>query len=61
VQKQMNQSRCGLGCGLGWVQGSMYRWGVHGTTWRYDWTVCVRQQCGLTSNCFNHLLLLFLT
>jgi len=24
VQKRLNRSRCCLGCGLGWVQGSMY-------------------------------------
>jgi len=25
-----------------------------------DWTVCVRRQCGLMSNYFDHLLLLWL-
>jgi len=31
VQKWLNRSRCRLGCGLGWTQGSMCYMGVH---WR---------------------------
>jgi len=35
VQKWLNRSKCHLGCGLRWAQGSMCYMGVHiGATWR---------------------------
>ena len=44
AQKWLNSSRCCLGFGLGWAQGSMCYMIVRiGASWRiYDWTVHVR-------------------
>ena len=43
MQKRMNRSRCRLGYGLGWIQGSHCQMGVHiGSTWRTRTCVFVR-------------------
>ena len=56
LQKPLNRSRCHLGCGLGWVQGSMEC--TVAPPGEYDWTVSVRQRCGLMSYYFGQLLLI---
>jgi len=64
VQKQLNRSICHLGCGFRWAEGSTSSGGANVPRWEgtlappaeYDWTVHLRQRCGLTSNYFDHLL-----
>jgi len=58
-KKWLNRSRCHLGWGLGWAQGTMYYVGCSlMPPSEYHWTVHVRRQCCLLSNYFGHLLLL---
>jgi len=48
LQKWLNQLRCHLEFGLGWAQ--EIRWGCTlAPPIEYQWTVRVRQQCGLVS------------
>ena len=57
VQTQLNQSKCCLGFGLGWVHGSMYKVGCTlAPTGEYHWTVRVPWRCSLLSNYYEHLL-----
>jgi len=55
LQKRLNRPRCRLGCGLGWVQGSM------GSHWRNLANTTEPSICGgdaaFLSNCFYHLLI----
>jgi len=48
----LSQSRCRLGCGNGWVHGSI----CYLAPGEYDWTVSVRRRRGLMSNYLDHLL-----
>jgi len=59
MQKWLNRSRCRLGCGLWWAEGSMCTWGTLSPSGECDWTVCLRRRCCLMSNYFDHLLLLW--
>jgi len=56
-KKELNRSRCRLGCGLGWIQGTMYSIGSH---WRNLANTTEPSMCGgdaaLLSNYFEHLL-----
>jgi len=61
VQKWLNRSRCRLGCGLGWAQGSMcYMECTLAQPGEYDWSVHVRvcrtkqRRCGLMPNYFDY-------
>jgi len=48
IEKQLNWSRCHLGYGFGWAQGSVYLMGCTMLSpGEYDWTVRVRRWCGL--------------
>jgi len=52
--KRLNRSRCHLGCGLVWADGSIVlHMGHIGATWR------VRRRCGLVSKYFDHLFVVF--
>ena len=42
-KKQLNRSRCHLGCGLRWVKGSIIRWGAH---WRHLTNMIEPSICG---------------
>ena len=57
MKKRLNQSRCSLGCGLGWAKGSMYQMGctLAPPPREYDWTVCVRWWCGFLASYFDLL------
>jgi len=53
--KRQNQSRCYLRCGLYQAQWSMYQMGCTlAQPGKFDWTVHMRQRCGLMSNYFDH-------
>ena len=63
AQKWLNRSICGLGCGLGWAEGStssivFARLRQLAPATEYDWTVRLRRRCVLMSYYFDHLLLL---
>ena len=50
VQKWLNRLICCLGYVPGWAEGTLVPPG------KYNWTICLRQWCGLMSNYFDHLL-----
>jgi len=56
LQKWLNWSRCHLGCGLRWGEGSMGC--TLAPSGKYGWTLCVWRRCKLVTNYFGHLLLL---
>jgi len=56
LQKQLNRSRCRLGCGFAWVQGSMYLGCASAQPGEYDWIIRMRRWLSPMSNYFDHLL-----
>jgi len=70
VQKWLNQSICCLSCGLGWAKRStgsviFARWRQWRAHWRHlantiEPSICGGDACGLMSNYYDHLLLLWL-
>ena len=55
VQKQLNRSRCHLGCGLTLAQESVVRWVHMGTTWQLSLNRLCITLWSLLSNYFDHL------
>ena len=56
VSKRLNRSRCRLGDGLGWTQGTIFRWDAHWYNLMNTIEPAMRGGVAALSNYFDHLL-----